>query len=233
VEVTLRRQLPCFSAGCLFLLVATTCYAQSPERAGIGIEFGIEVCLFDYQSPASNWNPESDIGYSVAFTKDFVVSNKFAFESSVNYVCLNSEVEVMPVLQPPNVFLTGGNFRVSQESIDLALLLKVYLQRGVRFYGAFGGQMGFLLSAELEVTEIVWMIDRKAIIQTGSVDITNSMKDNDFSVVLAVGAEFVTVSGPDIRFDLQYTHGVVESTESFAGVRWKRRDIKFTVGLLF
>ena len=118
----------------------------------------------------------------------------------------------MPVTKPPDVSLPGGAFSIYQKGIDFALVLKAYMQKGCRYYGALGGQIGVIISTDQEISEIVRTIDGQKEIQNTSIDLSNSMKEMDFSIVLALGVELITASGPNFRWDLQYTHGIVEPT---------------------
>lgn len=224
----LKLGLHCLVIWVVVLLTAIHCLAQSSERLGWGIESGINIGLFDYVNPAPNWNVKPAVGYYLRGTRDIDINDVFAVTPSLSYVRLRSDVDL-----DADATSAGGGFSIYQDYVGFGLILKASTHKGVRFQALVGPQLGVLLRAEREVTEAITTGGGDVQIQRKSIDMYQSMRETDFSIILGVGIEFETVSGPLVRLDAQYNHGLVESTESQAEVRWKRRDLSIGVGVLF
>ena len=188
--------------GILGLIVSFTSKGQEgQEVTSNGFSFGLKVGVNATDLGGDISNTDVRYGLNVGSFVEYSF-NRLAFASGLFYSQQGAEID-------------GSDDDLKLNYLNIPFELRYYVVPNSLYLGT-GAQLGFLLSADQEVSE-------------RDINIKDDLKRVDFSIPLAIGYHF----NFGLTADLRYNLGLNDIDDGFTNQKIKNRTTQLTIGYIF
>jgi opacity protein-like surface antigen len=195
------------------LIIGFASHAQKPQ---FGLKAGLNIANAALSGDGSP-DGKSLAGFHVGLFTDFKLSSKFSFQPELLYSAQGTQFDYVVNFEGVN-YDTSSKLKLNY--INIPLMMKYYADP--KFYLEFGPQIGFLTSADIEVTVLG---------TTSTQDFKDSMNSTDFGLNFGLGYDVSKKVVLSARYNQGLSNGF--NTEPGDNSKLKNNVISFSLGYKF